>query len=217
MLSRGKLLVAFLIGCSFIGYQFVLHEFLTSNQLTSSSAVLLLTPFAIAVCLVIATEFGMLVAVIIAASMALAGLSLPYIFGLPSPAFLLGLPHLTANAFLAWLFARTLAKDRIPLVTALALRVHGTLSEAKRVYTRRVTLAWSLFFLLQALVSLGLYAFATLDTWSTYINVLNAPLVIAMFVGEFLLRMLVFRDHRHSPLAGIQAYLHNSPKSTKIP
>lgn len=94
-------------------------------------------------------------------------------------------------ALLAVTFGGTLMRGRTPFCTMLADKVHGPLSVAELRYTRQVTAAWALFFLLNLLATVLLYEFASLATWSLYANFL-APLLIAlMFVGEYAVRRRV--------------------------
>jgi uncharacterized membrane protein len=106
-----------------------------------------------------------------------------------------GVPHAVANGFLLWWFARTLQDGREPLITRIARRIHGTLSPAIESYTRRVTIAWCVFFAVQVGVSLVLFVFAPLETWSMFVNVLNLPLLVLMFAGEYLVRVIRHPDH----------------------
>jgi uncharacterized membrane protein len=82
-------------------------------------------------------------------------------------------------------------RGRTPLCTLLADKVHGPLNAVELRYTRQVTAAWALFFLLELLVTVLLYEFASLRTWSLFAN-FGVPLLIAlMFVGEYAVRRRV--------------------------
>lgn len=211
MLPQGNKTVAIAFVCAFLGYQFLLHKVTLSNQLTPIAAALVLIPFVVAAGWVIALELGWRLALLIATTMTILGVAWVNKFGLPVIIF--GLPHLVTNLFLMWLFARTLKDGREPLITSIARRVHGSLKPEIEIYTRHVTYAWSLFFLLQVAVSLGLYIFASLQTWSMYINVLNVPLIILMFVCEYTYRILRFRDHQSSILSGLQFFKRDKPSA----
>jgi uncharacterized membrane protein len=106
-----------------------------------------------------------------------------------------GVPHAVANGFLLWWFSRTLQGGREPLITRVARRIHGTLSPPIEYYTRQVTIAWCVFFAAQVAVSLVLFVFAPLETWSMFVNVLNLPLLVLMFAGEYLVRVIRHPDH----------------------
>ena len=88
-------------------------------------------------------------------------------------------------------FGITLVKPRVPLCTLLADRVHGPLSPAELSYTRKVTAAWTLFFVANMLATLLLYEFASIRAWSFFVNFLSLPLVAIMFAGEYVVRRRV--------------------------
>ena len=113
----------------------------------------------------------------------------------------LAVPHAAIYFFLLWWFGRTLANGSEPLITAVARRVHGSLTPEIEAYTRRVTLAWCAFFAVQIIVSVLLLAVAPLEIWSLFANVLNLPLVALMFCGEHLYRVMRYPDHPRVPLA----------------
>jgi len=118
-----------------------------------------------------------------------------------------GLSHATVNAFLIWLFGRTLLQGRDPLITQISRKLNGQLTPRIAAYTRHVTIAWVIFPLAQIIISLVLYLFTPLAVWSFFINVLNAPLLILMFVGEKIYRTLRFPDHpRTTIMQAIEVY-----------
>lgn len=105
-------------------------------------------------------------------------------------ALLFFMQHLGTNLALGALFGRSLLGDGEALITQLAKAVHhGELSERKRIYTRHATLAWTLFFLGNALVSAVLWLAAPQAVWSVFANLLSAPLLGAMFIGEHFWRV----------------------------
>lgn len=216
MLPHGNKTGSILIACVFLGYQYFIHKVALSGQITPFTAALVFVPFVAATGWAIALETGLYPALLTAATIAILGLAWVSMFGLPS-AIIFGLPHLVTNLFLMWLFARTLKHGREPLITSIARHVHGSLRPDIEIYTRRVTYAWSLFFLLQAVVSLGLYFFASLQAWSIFINILNVPLIILMFVCEYAYRRLRYRDHPSSILSGLKFFSRGkpAPKPTK--
>lgn len=104
------------------------------------------------------------------------------------------LPHLAIYLLLLAWFGGSLRAGREPLVTYMARHVHETMSPELLAYTRRVTVAWCVFFLAMALTSTTLFLWAPIETWSLFANLLNLPLVIVMFVGEYLWRQLRHPD-----------------------
>ena len=118
-----------------------------------------------------------------------------------------GLSHATLNLFLLWLFGRTLLAGREPLISQISRHINGELKPDVVEYTRHVTIAWCIYFVMQVAVSLSLYLFAPLSAWSFFINVLNLPLLILMFVAEKAYRTLRFPNHpKTSILKAIEVY-----------
>ena len=62
------------------------------------------------------------------------------------------------------------------------------------IYTRQVTLAWTLFFATMALVSSLLFFLASLTLWSVFSNFLTLPLVALMFIAEYAVRRRVLSE-----------------------
>jgi uncharacterized membrane protein len=111
---------------------------------------------------------------------------------LKNVALLYYLQHAGANLTLGVLFGRSLFAPREALVTQFARLAHGgVLSATKTRYTRHVTVAWAIFFLLNVLVSTTLFLFAAHETWSIFANLLTMPLVISMFIVEQAVRVRV--------------------------
>lgn len=210
MQSRGKLAVAIAIAAAFFGYQFLIHQVSLSGNLTAVSAAIVLIPFFTALTWFTAVELGLRIALAMAFTLILLGLAAVKIFGSPHPAIVFGMPHLVTNSFLMWFFARTLKSQREPLITTIARRVHGSLTPDLEIYTRRVTIAWSLFFAMQIAGSILLFFFAPLEIWSTFINILNSPLIVLMFLCEYTYRVLRHRDHRSSPFDGLKIFSGDS-------
>ncbi len=109
--------------------------------------------------------------------------------------------YATIYLSLLTLFGSTLLPGRTALITALAIRVRGGLTPSMLRYTRKVTEAWCVFFAAQLTISAALLVVAPAALWSLYVNVLDAPLVVAMFVAENVVRRIRFPGYHHiSPL-----------------
>jgi uncharacterized membrane protein len=118
-----------------------------------------------------------------------------------------GLSNASLNLFLLWLFGRTLVQGREPLISQISRHINGELKPEVAGYTRIVTQVWCVFFVLEVVISLLLYVFAPVAAWSFFINVLNLPLLVLMFVGEKAYRTLRFPNHpRTSILKAIEVY-----------
>ena len=134
----------------------------------------------------------------------LAGGVVAYLLGVGR--YLLYLPPIILPLLLWAVFARSLRADRTPLVTAIALAVRGSLSQALLRYTRGVTAMWCGFFLVLALWSALLAAFASPALWSLFTNLLNYLLIAVLFVAEFVYRQYRFREVTHQ---GFWQYLRS--------
>ena len=104
-------------------------------------------------------------------------------------------------------FGWTLRHGREPLVTRFARMVHGQLPPESERYTRRVTLAWTLFFGALAGTASALYLWSSVARWSVFVNLLTPLLIGLMFAGEYVVRRLSFPNFRHSSfMTGIRAF-----------
>ena len=118
-----------------------------------------------------------------------------------------GVSHAILYSSLLLLFGRTLQPGRCPLVTSMARLLEPVLTPAMIVYTRGVTVAWCGFFAGELLVSAMLWLWAPHSVWSLFVNVLDGPLVVAMFIAEYGVRCMVFRGATHvSPITIIRSF-----------
>ena len=115
--------------------------------------------------------------------------------------------HVSIHVLLAFVFGLTLQAGREPLVTALARRVHASLTPAMAAYTRKVTLAWTVYFVAMAALSIALYSLAPFDAWATFANLVTPLAILVMFVGEYLLRYRLHPEFERATLAqAVRAY-----------
>jgi uncharacterized membrane protein len=101
-------------------------------------------------------------------------------------------------------FGRSLRPGEVALCTRLADKLHGPLNAAEILYTRRVTLAWTLFFALLGTAIVVLYMAAPRAIWSAFVNFFATPLMVAMFAAEYAVRGRVLP---HTVRRGIWATL----------
>lgn len=114
---------------------------------------------------------------------------------------------------MAFTFGRSLRKGSVPLCTQLADRVHGPLSALELRYTRGVTLAWVIFFLLNLAATFLLFEFAPLRAWSIFVNFCSLPLILLMFAAEYAVRRRVLPQVQGSGLmATLRVYFAHSPQ-----
>jgi uncharacterized membrane protein len=126
--------------------------------------------------------------------------------GVPAPTLYVG-QHVAIHLLLAFVFALTLQRGREPLVTALARRVHASLTPAMAVYSRKVTIAWAVYFVAMAMLSLALFAFAPFAAWATFANLVTPFAIVAMFLGEYVLRYRLHPEFERATITqALRAY-----------
>lgn len=202
---------------AFITYPVVLHTFILKDQVEMWQLVFVFAPLLAVVMWVlfrmVARVWWPLLAVAFAA---LTYFILNSEYGRISLVAVNGLSHASLNLFLLWLFGRTLLPGREPLISQISRHINGQLKPEIAVYTRQVNIAWCIYFALQLVISLLLYVFASIAAWSFFINVLNLPLLILMFVVEHAYRTARFPHHsRTSIMKAIEVYSKDfaAPKS----
>ncbi|HXS51216.1 MAG TPA: hypothetical protein VN782_01690 [Usitatibacter sp.] len=116
--------------------------------------------------------------------------------------------HAGSNLALAFVFGRTLAAGREPLCTRFARILHGgTLPPGVAGYTRRLTAAWTIFFIALCALSSALYFGGWLEAWSLLATVLSPLLLALMFAGEYAVRIRSLPEvERVGFLGGIRAF-----------
>jgi len=193
----GLLGVAYVVGC---------HWLMTSAPDSRWNALIVIGPMLGLVALFAARRGQRLVAAVVA--LVLAGLLLQaWQGGGLAPSTLYLAQHVAIHASLAVLFGLTLRPGQEPLVTALARRVHGSVIPAMAAYSRKVTIAWSIYFVLMGALSIGLFLLAPFAAWAVFANLLTPLALLLMFVGEFLLRYRLHPEfERASFTAAMSAY-----------
>jgi uncharacterized membrane protein len=122
--------------------------------------------------------------------------------------------HVGTNGLLAWVFGRTLVVGVTPLIVTFAKLVHPVLPKEIGIYARKVTVAWTWFFVLTCGISVILYFAAPLSAWSAFAILLQWPSVALFFVGEYLLRKKLFKKFDHATLRqGFDAYRQSQTTS----
>jgi uncharacterized membrane protein len=126
------------------------------------------------------------------------------------PGLTAGLLPVLVNLLLARLFQMTLRPGVEPLISRIARIARqepGGLPAELAAYTRRLTLAWVVFFLILAMNALMLAAFGSLETMLLFANTLNFVFMGLFFVGENLYRRYRYRAYPHTPLWRLLATL----------
>ncbi|WP_440617531.1 hypothetical protein [Cysteiniphilum sp. 6C5] len=97
-------------------------------------------------------------------------------------------------AFLSIFFASLFAKENIIYQFAKKTS-RKPLPHFVSAYTRKVTIAWCVFFMLNALVSCYSALFSSLHVWTIYNGLVSYILIGAFFVCEFIVRIFVKRKN----------------------
>ena len=157
------------------------------------SMLVLMLVDACVVALIMHSRTALLVGVALAALLAAAVLSHQQI--------LAALPSVALNLMLASVFGATLREGETPLIVGIAELDQGALEPRFTRYLRALTQAWAIFFLAMACLSLLLMLHAPFEWWSLFVNVLTWPLIGMMFIAEWVVRRVGFKElPPHTPL-----------------
>lgn len=213
---RKRPLVAFAVGVSVLGL--VLAYFALARHLSPAfGAVLSLVPPAL---IVLATARRAPHARWLWGGVALAAFGLAWRWDLVERHFagLFLVDHVGLNLALAYVFGRTLVHGRDPLCSAFARAIHGAIPPEVERYTRRVTVAWTVFFLAVCALSLVLYAAGLHTAWSLLATVASPILVALMFIVEYMVRSRVLPHiERVGVLGGIVAFSRHFAARAQAP
>jgi uncharacterized membrane protein len=117
-----------------------------------------------------------------------------------SPQLLLFAPPVLINGALAAVFAASLRAGREPLIGVFARLEHVKLPPDLARHARLITWCWALLLAAIAIVSLALAAWAPMEIWSLFVNVVGYLLIGILFAGEYVYRRVRFRQYRHASL-----------------
>lgn len=102
-------------------------------------------------------------------------------------------PPLLIHFFLFIFFSSSLLLNNTPIITRFARLISGDLSPVTKSYTRKATIAWSVFMLLLFCEALIIASVASIETWSLFVNFINYLFVMVMFIAEFMVRRVVLK------------------------
>ncbi|MHB1676890.1 MAG: COG4648 family protein [Sulfuriferula sp.] len=124
------------------------------------------------------------------------------------------LEHESLQLILFTAFARTLMAQRQPLCTQFAEIMHGPLSDKHIRYAHAVTVAWTAFFGTTILISTYLFFNYPLGIWSIFSNFIFLPLVILMFIVEYIVRKRALPEVAHANIMdAVRTYWNVSGRS----
>lgn len=135
-------------------------------------------------------------------------------FLLSHAAWLYFIQHVGAMAALGIMFGSTLSTHESALCSRIAqFAIAAPLDARYFQYTWSVTFAWTLYFVVSAVVSIGLFFFSTLENWSLFAAILTPISVPVMFGVEYVIRLRALPNRPHFSIAqtieSYQKYVHN--------
>ena len=123
----------------------------------------------------------------------------------------------TIFVILAVIFGYTLRPGKTPLISRIAETIHGPLNTRLMLYTRKVTLAWSLFFATLSGLLLLLFLLMGQQIWALFSGAVSTVLIASMFMVEYAVRCrCIPAGERSGIMEGVRAYFVGSgPAVTK--
>lgn len=100
------------------------------------------------------------------------------------------------NFSLAIIFMQSLSSGKMPIIERIARIQEQDLPEHAIKYTRKVTVVWSVFFIINGLVSIGTWIFADIETWTLYNGFISYIFIGVLFLVEFVIRQKVKKAHQ---------------------
>jgi uncharacterized membrane protein len=113
------------------------------------------------------------------------------------------------NLLLAEYFHHSLVPAKEPIITRIARLERGKLPEEIARYTRQLTWAWCIFFLVIAVQLVVLAVFATMETYLLFANTLNYIFVAVFFLSEYVYRQIRFPHYTQKPILHLVTTLIN--------
>ncbi len=198
------LLVLLLIGCAMLA-----HYAIAMAKSPTLGALLSLVPVS-GIGVVAASRAKHRAPLLLAMAFAVMGVWLGWSLLEANFTHLFFLEHAGANLILGLTFGRTLVHEREPLCTRFARLIHGPLLPEVALYTRRVTLSWTIFFFVLFAASCALYLGGFLLVWSILANIASPLLVATMFAVEYAVRLRALPNQTQvGILGGIRAFKHH--------
>lgn len=124
--------------------------------------------------------------------------------GLPDA--ILTLPPTLINAWLAWIFGRTLRQGAEPMISTFARIEQAQMQKLPNFtlppeiahYTRMLTQLWTALFVVMAIVSALLAWAGLLGWWALFTGIISYALSASLFFGEYAYRRIRFTQYVHA-------------------
>lgn len=173
-----------------LGFVLLIHfSILFEQPLLASTAILALCLFALVKSLIKSQRAAPRVAGLALGGM-IVGLYIVSLAGERAGAEIVYAMPVLLNGYLCVRFGRTLAPGQEPLITRFCRLERGKVPHQLVLYTKHLTVAWTVLLGAIAIGEAVLAFFADLGTWSWYANVIGPLVMLGFFVFEFPYRML---------------------------
>lgn len=132
-------------------------------------------------------------------------------------AWLYFIQHAGAMGLLSVTFGSTLGRGHADALCSrvVSLLLGPSVDADYLHFTWKVTVCWTIFFTVSAIVSVLLFFFGPIAEWSFFANVLTPIFLGAMFVGEYLIRIRVLPNRTHFKVTEIvKAYREYSHRQS---
>ncbi|CAN5453678.1 hypothetical protein BH11PSE11_BH11PSE11_02830 [soil metagenome] len=193
-----------------VGYALLAHYTNTNSRYATLGTVLALTPILLAL-LTLAWHSAHRVAMLALVGAACVALLIAWTRLEQNFHAIYWIEHAGTQLVLFLVFARTLRAGREPMCSYFARMVHGPLAPVLADYTRRITIAWAVFFALMSATSTLLFFAAPLSVWSVFVNFLTGPLICLMFLVEYGARHWLLPEMEHVSIFAAVKAMRNSP------
>jgi uncharacterized membrane protein len=209
-------LKALLVALVVTSYPVAMHLLLTSGHWPATTLLMALLPFAVLPLTLL--KAGQLGWSLLSASLLIAISASRWDAMLQNPSWVYLLQNIAMECLMGWGFCRTLLPGHEPLISQFARRIHGTdYSPAVATYTRQVTWAWTLYFVVVGVISSILFVSAPLAVWSWFVNFGAFILLGFMFAGEYVVRRWRLRDMTHISFIKSVTPYWDRPPSARAP
>ena len=200
------------VGLASVCYIALTHWLMTAAPTSGWSVVVILTPVLTAVTIGAWRSGQRVIGAL--AGLCYLGLCVAAALGVSvAPRLLYLAENVGINLFLAGVFGFSLRPGHTALITQMAARVHRIFTADMAAYTRRCTLGWTIYFIVMATISIGLFVFAPFEAWATFANIITPIAVVAMFGGEYLMRYRWHPEFERTTLAdSVRSYMESDPR-----
>jgi uncharacterized membrane protein len=132
------------------------------------------------------------------------------------PFWMIYLPPTLIDFVVAYIFARTLFRGRMPLIEYYMRVVHPELPPHLIRHARRLSALWASVMTALGVIAAVLALAGYIELWSVFVNLVSYLVVAGVFMLEYLYRLAFFpREWHTSPLQILQVLRRTRPWRTR--